>query len=189
MAKNPRIGAIVLAAGLSRRAGIVNKLLSPVNGTAMVRGVVDMLSALPVDPVVVVTGFEASEIRNALSGCPVVFAHNADFAEGMGGSIGCGVAAMPDGIDGALICLGDMPHVKSDTILKLIEVFRDKEICVPVRGGKQGNPVLFSSAYFSELKSIKGDKGGKSLLQETPESVRMVAVDDAGIFIDHDQVN
>jgi len=189
MRENPRIGAVVLAAGLSRRAGTVNKLLSPVNGKAMVRGVVDMLSALPIDPVVVVTGFEAPEIEESLSGCPVIFAHNASFAAGMGGSIGCGVAAMPDNVDGVLICLGDMPHVKASTIRKLIGVFEDKEICVPVKDGRQGNPVLFSRAFFPALKSIKGDKGGKSLIQDMHENVGLVAVDDAGIFIDHDRIS
>jgi len=188
MEKNPRIGAVVLAAGLSRRAGTVNKLLSPVNGKAMVRGVVDMLSALPIDPVVVVTGFEAPEIEKTLSGCPVIFAHNANFADGMGGSIGCGVTALPDDVDGVMICLGDMPHVKASTIRKLIEAFKGKEICVPVRDGRQGNPVLFSSTYFSALKSIQGDKGGKSLIQDMHENVGFVAVEDTGIFIDHDRI-
>jgi len=188
MAKNPRIGAVVLAAGLSRRAGTVNKLLSPVNGKAMVRGVVDMLSALPIDPVVVVTGFEASEIKDVLSGCPVIFTHNADFADGMGCSISCGVTTLPQEVAGALICLGDMPHVTGDAIIKLVEAFREGKICVPVVDGKRGNPVLFSKTHFPALKALKGDRGGKGVLSANPVSVHEVLTDDEGIFIDHDRV-
>ncbi len=188
MMNSPQIAAIVLAAGQSKRAGPVNKLLSPINGKVMVRTVVETLAALPIDPVVVVTGFEAPEIEAALSGCPVIFAHNPDYADGMGGSIGCGISALPEGVDGALICLGDMPHVNASTINGLIEALSDKGISVPVMGGRQGNPVLFASSHFAALKSITGDKGGKKIMQANAGYVREVPVDDDGIFIDHDQI-
>ena len=188
MTANPQIAAIVLAAGQSKRAGPVNKLLSPIDGRVMVRTVVETLTSQPINPVIVVSGFEAPEVAAALSGCRVTFAHNPEFAEGMGGSIGCGITALPDGVDGALICLGDMPHVKADTISQLIGALRDQGICVPVMGGRRGNPVLFAKSHFAALKSIDGDRGGKKVMDSNPDHVVEVAVDDGGIFIDHDKV-
>jgi len=188
MTTNPQIAAIVLAAGQSKRAGPINKLLSPIDGRIMVRAVVETLTALPINPVVVVTGFEAPEVAAALSECRVTFAYNPDFADGMGSSIGCGIAALPDGVDGALICLGDMPHVTAGTIRQLIEALEDHGICVPAVAGRRGNPVLFAKSYFTALKSIDGDRGGKKIMDANPDRVLEVAVGDEGIFIDHDRV-
>ena len=188
MKKTPRIAAIVLAAGQSKRAGPVNKLLNPVGDKVMVRSVVDMLTALPIGPVVVVTGFEASEIEAVLSDCSVTFSHNLDFADGMGSSIGCGVAALPDDVDGVLICLADMPHVKGSTIQQLVRAMEKGDICVPVKKGKRGNPVLFSASHFPALKAIQGDRGGKFIMEKSPDLVCEVPVNDEGIFIDHDRI-
>ncbi len=60
----PRIGAVVLAAGQSRRMGERNKLLEPVQGTPMLARVVDAVLATTVRPVVVVTGHEQDRVRD-----------------------------------------------------------------------------------------------------------------------------
>jgi len=188
MTCSPKIAAIVLAAGLSTRSGPVNKLLHSVDGKVMVRSVVDLLTAVPIDPVIVVTGFEALKIEAALSGCPVIFVHNSAFEHGMGGSIGCGVAALADDVDGVLICLGDMPHVNTDTIHRLCEAFKHGGIYVPIKGGRHGNPVLFAREHFKALTALNGDRGGKAVIQRNALRVQDVPVDDDGIFIDHDLV-
>jgi molybdenum cofactor cytidylyltransferase len=188
MASNTKIAAIVLAAGLSRRSGLVNKLLYPVDGTVMVRKVVEMLASSTADPVIVVTGFEAPEVETSLSGLPVNFAHNQHFNDGMGSSISRGIKALPDDVDGVLICLGDMPHIKASTIDALIEASQEKNICVPINNGRQGNPVLFPKNNFQALEGLKGDRGGKALIQNNDRLVVEVTTEDTGIFIDHDDV-
>jgi len=52
----PRVAALVLAAGQSRRMGAANKLLSEIGGTPMVRHVVEAATASAAEPVIVVTG-------------------------------------------------------------------------------------------------------------------------------------
>jgi len=184
-----RIAAIVPAAGLSRRSGAVNKLLHPINDRPMVRQVVDRLVSLPIDPVIVVTGFEAPKIIAALAGCPVRIIHNAAFEDGMAGTIRCGVAALAeDDVDGALICLADMPYVTRDTIECLMRDLLPDRICIPVADGRRGNPVLFGRRYFSALMEISGDRGGKEILRDHPDGVHQVPVDDNGIFVDLDVI-
>jgi molybdenum cofactor cytidylyltransferase len=76
------LGAIILAAGLSRRMGARNKLLLPINGKPMVRYVVETYLAVADAQICVVTGFEADKIEAALAGLPVQFAHNSDYKAG-----------------------------------------------------------------------------------------------------------
>src|SRR5581483_1283141 len=62
VAKAPRIAALVLAAGQSRRMGR-NKLLLPIDGTPMVARTVDALIASAATDIVVVTGHQADDVR------------------------------------------------------------------------------------------------------------------------------
>ena len=62
----PRIDAIILAAGQSRRMGRINKLLAEIDGTPMVARVVDAVRQSQVRNVVVVTGHEAERVRAVL---------------------------------------------------------------------------------------------------------------------------
>ena len=118
-----KIAAIVLAAGQSRRMGDINKLLVEVDGVAMVTCAVDAALASGAEPVIVVTGHESGKMEKLLAGRAVKFIHNADFAEGMSTSVRAGLNALDADTGAALICLGDMPHVDSSLISRLIAGF------------------------------------------------------------------
>ncbi len=189
MAEQRKIAGVVLAAGRSSRARPANKLLAPVGGKPMVRRVAETALAARLAPVVVVTGFEAAKVEAALAGLAVAFAHNDDYAKGMGGSIGRGVAALPAEASACVILLGDMPEVTAATVAALAAAFdadAAKDICVPVAGGRRGNPVLFGRAHFAALKTIAGDRGGKDIVAAHPANVREVGVEDPGVFADYD---
>lgn len=184
----PRIAAVVLAAGLARRMGS-NKLLAPIDGVAMVARVVDAVLQSQARPVVVVTGNEAERVQGALAGRDVRFVHNPDFAEGLSTSVKRGIAALPADCDGALVCLGDMPRVTSRDLDRLIAAFNPVEgraICVPVRNGKRGNPVLWARRFFPEIQSLAGDVGAKHLIGAYTEAVAEVQTEDDGVLIDID---
>ena len=61
---------------------------------------------------VVVTGHQGEEVREALSDLPLEFVENPDFAEGLSTSLRTGIAALPSGIDGAVVLLADMPRLR-----------------------------------------------------------------------------
>lgn len=189
--KADKIGAVLLAAGLSRRAGPVNKLLTSIDGTAIVRRSLSQLVASKCDPIIVVTGHQAEKIENALVKEPVTFVYNHAYPEGMAASIRSGIAALPSDVDAGFIVLGDMPHIRVETYKALIGAFDPNlghEICVPIFKGKYGNPVLFGRRFFNELAAQQGDKGGKSVLKKRHEFVIEVDVDDPGIQLDYDTV-
>ena len=57
--------------------------------------------------------------------------------------------------------------------------------CVPVFEGRRGNPVLFDKALFRELTELRGDTGGRELLEKYASAVVMVPADPA-VLLDID---
>jgi CTP:molybdopterin cytidylyltransferase MocA/uncharacterized damage-inducible protein DinB len=64
------------------------------DGVPRVRRVATQLLEAGCAPVLVVTGAYAAEVGEALQGVPVTLVHNEAHADGMGGSIACGVLAL-----------------------------------------------------------------------------------------------
>jgi molybdenum cofactor cytidylyltransferase len=185
----PRIAAVVLAAGQSRRMGSVNKLLSEIDGAPMVVRVAAAARASRAAPVVVVTGYRDEAVRAALADMDVGFVDNPDYAEGLSTSLAAGLAALPDDIDGAVVCLGDMPRVTAALIDRLIDAFDPAgghAICLPTHLGKRGNPVLWAARFFAEIRAVEGDVGARHLIGEHAALVHEVECDDDGVLIDID---
>ncbi|MDB4944149.1 MAG: 4-diphosphocytidyl-2C-methyl-D-erythritol kinase [Labilithrix sp.] len=186
---SPRVAAIVLAAGLSRRMGGANKLLAPIDGVPIVARTVDALLASRAAPVLVVVGHEADRVRAALAGREVVFVPNAAYEEGLGASLRAGVEALTADVHGALVALGDMPWVKPAHVDALVAAFDPSgphTICVPVHDRKRGHPVLWSRRHFPEMKKLGGDVGARALLEQHAGAVLAVDVDDAAVHLDVD---
>jgi molybdenum cofactor cytidylyltransferase len=169
--------------------GEVNKLLVPVDGAPMITRAVDAVLATRARPVIVVTGHDQEAVRAALGGREVVFAHNARHAEGMSTSLRAGIEQLGEDVDGALVCLGDMPRVRPAHIEALLAAFDPEDgrsICVPTWEKRRGNPVLFASRYFPEMRLVSGDVGARALLQKHAGEVCEVPVDDRAVTLDVD---
>jgi molybdenum cofactor cytidylyltransferase len=187
MAGPLKIATIVLAAGRSSRMAPRNKLLELVEGKPVIAHTAIAALGSGADPVIVVTGFAAEGIGEALHGLKVKVVHNADHAQGLSTSLRTGLEALPRDSDGAFILLGDMPKIESRDLDALLAAFKGREaICVPVRGGRRGNPVLWGAHYFPEIMRIVGDMGAKPLMAKYPKHVIEVHVDSDGIFADID---
>jgi molybdenum cofactor cytidylyltransferase len=185
----PRIAGLVLAAGQSRRMGTLNKLLIGIDGKPMVRHVAEAVAASQASPLIVVTGHERERVEAALADIAAGFVHNPDYASGLSTSVKAGLAALPAEIDGAVICLGDMPRVAAAEINRLIAAFNPVEgraICVPTRRGKRGNPVLIAKSLFAELTSISGDVGARDVVAGHPELVTEIEMESDGVLTDID---
>ena len=110
-------------------------------------------------------------------------------AEGLASSLRAGLSALPQGLDGVIVCLGDMPDVSPATFEALIAAFNPVEgraICLPVIGGKRGNPTLWGLQFLPDLIRLEGDSGARSLFGSHAEWICEVPVDDPGILQDYD---
>src|SRR3984893_13137324 len=187
--QGPRIGALLLAAGQSRRMGGPNKLLAELDGVPMVAHVARRLLASRARPIIAVLGNQADAVDAALGKLPVERVRNAEFTGGLSTSLKRGIAALPPDLDGALVCLGDMPLVSGRHLDRLIAAFNPLEgraIIVPTRRGKRGNPVLWSKRFFVEMAELAGDVGAKHLIGEHAELVAEVEMDDDAVLVDID---
>jgi molybdenum cofactor cytidylyltransferase len=151
-----------------------NKLLAEIGGRPLIRIAVDEALKSRARPVIVVTGHQRERVEAALAGLPVKFVHNPNFAEGLGTSLRSGIAALPADVDGAIVCLGDMPQVDAAMIDRLIGTLDPDKgalVAVPTIDGKRGNPVVWSRRFFSDLMAVEGDVGARYLIGRYPEAV------------------
>jgi len=180
--------AIVLAAGLSRRMGAVNKLLIEINGTPMIRATLSACAAVCDAPVTVVTGHQAADIEQALAGLNVSFIHNPDFASGQAGSVVIGLEAVPEAKT-TLIVLGDQPLLDRAALQRLLKMHRASDqnrITIPVNGTERGNPLIIPLAVKPALLADKSNPGCRKYTRDNPDKVNPVESQDPAYFTDLD---
>jgi molybdenum cofactor cytidylyltransferase len=189
VADGRRAAALVLAAGRSTRMGGPNKLLAEIGGKPLVRFVAEQALASRAAPVLVVTGHERAKVEAALAGLRVRFVHNPDYAAGLSTSLKAGLAALPPEVDGAIVCLGDMPQVTAGLIDRMLDAFdpaRGAFVVVPIIEGKRGNPVVWSRRFFPDLMALEGDVGARHLIAAHADAVAEVPVEDSAALTDVD---
>lgn len=185
----PRIAAIVLAAGRSTRMRGPNKLMADIDGAPLVRRVAEAVTGAGLAETIVVAGHEHEKVEAALAGLPLRVVLNRDFADGLSTSLKTGVAAVGPTVDGVLVCLGDMPGIDSALVARLVAAFapdKGKDIVIPVRGGRRGNPVLIGKRHFTAIRKLTGDVGARELIQAHAEAVTEIETGGDGAFVDLD---
>lgn len=178
---------MLLAAGAARRYGRAKQLES-FEGLSFVRGVA--LAALDVaDDLIVVTGGHAEAVAAELAGLPLRLVRSTDWQLGMGHSIAAGFAALladSEPSEAALLCLADQPLVRTPQLRRLVDAWTAQpgRIIVSDYGAQRGPPCLFPARHYTELASLAGDSGARSLLGHHADSVTTVAMPEGALDID-----
>jgi molybdenum cofactor cytidylyltransferase len=183
------IGAVVLAAGLSRRMGPgVQKLLLPFGGSTVIGHVVEQVVAAPVGSVIVVVGNDP-RVATAVEPHHVTVVQNEDPAADMLSSARRGLRALPEGCSAVLLVLGDQPSITSSLVLKMIDAHGacGRRIIVPSYAGRRGHPLLFAADYVAEVLGGYDGVGVRGLLRSHPEDVFELDVADPGVAADVDR--
>ncbi|GLQ32412.1 nucleotidyltransferase family protein [Litoribrevibacter albus] len=191
-----KFGIIVLAAGQSRRFGS-QKLLYPLkmdsqrDAQPMLGWTIENLKQVS-DQLLVVVDANQPELINLLRSLDVDYVVNHHAEQGLGVSLACGINAISDEWDMAMIALGDMPFVQSESYQTLKHAAFPNAIVVPeveLASGefKRGNPVVFGRAFFEELALLDQDQGGRDVIKNHQDSVISVVIDDSGLLQDIDQ--
>jgi molybdenum cofactor cytidylyltransferase len=189
------IGAIILAAGESRRMGFPKALLRfPSDGaeTTFLGHLLDVVNRTRAEPIVVVLGHEAERIRGSLPpaswgrALPVV---NESYRQGMLTSILAGIEAVEkSGAEAALVLPVDHPDLSVETVDLLIDRYRETRapILLPTHRGRRGHPVLFSRAVFDEIRRAPRAVGARQVVWDHQNDLLEVEVPDPGIGRDVD---
>lgn len=179
------ITGIILAAGFSRRFG-ENKLLAEIDGVKILERVVQACKESSLDKIILVyRNKEVEEIGNKYN---IETVYNPDAHLGQSESVRLGVGKAENS-DAYMFLMGDQPFITGGQIDKLIDEFKGHKssIIVPYYKGKKGTPTIFPSIYKEALLNVKGDKGGKNIIEENLTSVREVYIDDEKSGLDIDE--
>jgi len=181
------ISAILLAAGQSKRMGELKQLM-PFGQSTIVEQAVDNLLGSAVDEVIVVVGYKAEDVIKAIAAKPIKLVINPDYEQGMSTSVIAGLSLVHSGVQGVMLALGDQPLVDSQTINRLIEEFytHDKGIAIPTYQGRRGHPIIFAIKYKEQLLKLRGDMGGRQIIEDHPDDVVEVAVNSESVIADFD---
>lgn len=180
------IVGILLAAGQSKRFA-ADKLIHPLgDGTPLAVAAARIL--MPAcDRVVSILRPEQIDLRRMLGELGVDVRIDRACVEGLGSSLACAVRATPSAC-GWLVALGDMPFVGPATVGSVAALLRSgTALAAPICRGRRGHPVGFSSRWYAELSRLRGDGGPRWILDQHPDQLTLVEVDDRGICRDVDR--
>lgn len=132
---------------------------------------------------IVVTQYE--EIREAAQQAGLGCRINKEPELGISHSIRLGVEAVEElskggTQDAILFVVCDQPELTEEVFYGLIRSYEasSKRIACVADGERLGNPVIFESAYWEELKSLCEKQGGKTVLKRHREDVELYQVKD-----------
>jgi CTP:molybdopterin cytidylyltransferase MocA len=138
--------AVVLAAGASTRFGSPKQQL--------LAGEVVARVSRAVDDVVVVLGTHEVETEARTVRCP-------DWERGPGASLRCGLAALPDETEAAVVVLADGPDLDPEAVRRVVRAWREGagDVVAATYGGVRLHPVLLARAAWSDVP----DAGARAL--------------------------
>ena len=178
------VGALLLAAGSSRRFGSDKRIARLPDGRTLLDAAIAscLESGLPLR---VCLGPEDAALAAALEQRGIGVAICQSSAEGMGATLAEASRELGDW-SAVLVALADMPLIQPATIAMIAAAATPKQIVVPCFSGCQGHPVAFGSDFFDALTECKGDRGARWVIERNPGAVCELAVDDPGILQDVD---
>jgi CTP:molybdopterin cytidylyltransferase MocA len=141
------VWAVVLAAGASSRFGSPKQAL-------LLEPVLERVRASEVDDALVVLGAHLLETDARTVTCP-------DWERGPGASLRCGLAALPDDAEAAVVVLADGPELDPAAIDRVIAAWHEQPapVVAATYQGTRLHPVLLDRSVWQEIP----DEGAKTL--------------------------
>lgn len=190
VARNPAIGAIVMAAGAGRRMGNVPKCLFRRDGEALLLRQIRLVAAAGVAPAVVVLGHYADCIERALAAARVRRAPGLETMlqtvnpapdRGPGSSLRCGLAALPTALDAVLVVLGDQPLLEAQDVTAVLAAWAARAsgiaLLQPRHGDSFGHPVVFDADVRAEVAAGQAGEGLRAWRRAHSDRVQVMALD------------
>ncbi len=186
------VAGIILAAGESRRfqedhSGQLKQLLDW-QGEPFVHRVAHTALQSGLDPVVVVSGAQSSQVQAAVEDLAVRIVENPGWQAGQSTSLQVGLGHLPQRASAAIFLLADQPQIPVELVQSLVVQYAHTlaPIVAPRIGGRRGNPVLFDRSLFPELLALEGDQGGRALFSSGSHPVSWLDWEDDSILFDID---
>lgn len=133
------LAAVILAAGAASRFGAPKQAL-------LLPAVLERVRASESAEIVVVLGAHEVEIDAPVVRC-------ADWERGPGASLRCGLAALSDAVDEAVVVLADGPELSAEAITRVVAARRAEgvELAAASYGGTRGHPLVLARSGWDGI--------------------------------------
>lgn len=189
------VGALVLAAGASRRFGPEAKLMADLAGLPLMAHALRPYGAAGLPVRMLVTAPDAASQRAIGEEMGWRVTINPGAEDGMGTSLAWGMGALLNDpslpqLDALFVGLADMPLLSAPLLSGLAHALAarraDWDLVAPVQDGRRGHPVLFSKACFEALTECRGDEGARRIISAAGERAGTWPCEDPAIHMDVD---
>lgn len=169
-----RLGCVVMAAGNARRFGD-NKLAAEVRGRSLIRRTLEAVPPEEFEQVVVVTQYP--EVLALAEKFHFAARRNEHPDWGISHTISLGLSQLED-LDGVMFLVSDQPLLRRESVKGLAELWRSKpeKLAALAHGGVRGNPCVFPARYFPELRALREDHGGNTVIRRHEEDLVLLEV-------------
>ena len=178
----------MLAAGGSSRLGRPKQLIQ-YDGETLLARAVRLAREAGCQPIIVVLGFEADRMKNALAGCDVVTVVNPAWWGGMASSLRAGVAAWSESAaddSNVLLMVCDQPKVEAEDLRKLLAIHASEKrsITAAAYSGRLGVPAVFRRNMIDELMAVTGDQGARAVIERHANQAGRLDLPTAALDVD-----
>ena len=191
-----RFGAIILAAGLSKRMQAFKPLL-PVDGRPALEGLIETVQAAGLSDITVVTGYNREALIPELARLGVTEAYNEKFENGMFSSIQTGLAkARQSGKEGYLLMPVDCPLISVSVMRAVMDGVTEASaaevsasgdaFAVAVFEGKKGHPLYIPNGRIDEILASDGQGGLAAITDRYADTMIRVETGEEGCLLDMD---
>lgn len=169
---------MIIAAGGGRRIGVPEALLH-LDGEPLVERMHDILRRAGCDPVVVVLGAAADEVRATadLTGARVAVDHA--WGTGIGSSLRKGLDALAEtDIEAVVVVPVDMPGLTVAAVHRIAALPFPEALVCATYGGLRGYPMLFGRRHWAGIATLaNADVGARPYLMAHKDEIVDIACD------------
>jgi molybdenum hydroxylase accessory protein, ygfJ family len=180
----PKISAIIMASGKSKRMG-TNKLLLEYRGVTFIENTLKKVLNENFYELAIITCDKEvkKKCQNYIKKLEkdkknIYLVDNKKSEKGQSESIKMGLKTLGK-CDGYMFFSCDQPFLTSDTIKKILKNFNPERITIPEYDGKRSLPVIFGKNFKNELLKLEGDTGGKTVINNHPDKIRIVEIENS----------
>lgn len=172
-----------MASGFSSRMG-TDKLLMKINDKRVIELVIEAARNSNLDEVITI--YRLKEIGDIARSYNIKAVYNRKAKLGQSQSVILGIRNSKN--HSYMFLVADQPCINHLIINELISNYRKNKdkIIIPSHKNEISMPIIFPAKFKQNLLQIKGDKGGRDIIRNYPESIKMVNIDDWNLLKDLD---
>ena len=179
-----KLGAVIVAAGMSSRMGAFKPMLQ-IGSISVAKRIISTLQQAGAELVVVVTGNQADLLEKHLARTGAVFVRNENYANTqMFDSAKIGLEYIRDKCDHVLFTPIDVPLFTAQTVSRLVEL--DADFAIPVCCNVEGHPLALKSSIIDSILGYSGTEGLRGALDFSGATKIRLEVADEGVLFDMD---